>query len=119
MTGFGIDETQAEYVAEIKLRHLNREYILNRLKEIENLEKDISEMEGILSDKKKVRNIIISELRNVAKKYSKPRNTMFYYKNDIVEPDFEEETPDYPVNIFLSESGYLKKITPQSLRMSN
>ena len=76
-------------------------------------------MEGILSDKKKVRNIIISELRNVAKKYSKPRNTMFYYKNDIVEPDFEEETPDYPVNIFLSESGYLKKITPQSLRMSN
>ena len=87
MTGFGIDETQAEYVAEIKLRHLNREYILNRLKEIENLEKDISEMEGILSDKKKVRNIIISELRNVAKKYSKPRNTMFYYKNDIVEPD--------------------------------
>ncbi|MCM1225887.1 MAG: DNA topoisomerase (ATP-hydrolyzing) subunit A [Clostridium sp.] len=117
MTGFGIDEIQAEYVAEIKLRHLNREYIMNRLKEIENLENNIMEMEGILADKKKVRNIIITELKRVSKKYAKPRNTMFFYKNDIVEPD-EEETPDYPVNIFLSESGYFKKITPQSLRMS-
>lgn len=118
MTGFGIDETQAEYVAEIKLRHLNREYILNRLKEIENLENNIKEMEEILADKKKVRNIIVSELKKVSKKYSKPRNTMFFYKNDISEPDEEEETPDYQVNIFLSESGYFKKITPQSLRMS-
>lgn len=118
MTGFGIDEIQAEYVAEIKLRHLNREYILNRLKEIESLEKSIHDMEDILADKKKVRNIIVSELKTVSKKYGKPRNTMFFYKNDIVEPDEEEETPDYPVNIFLSESGYFKKITPQSLRMS-
>ncbi|MCI7803814.1 MAG: DNA topoisomerase (ATP-hydrolyzing) subunit A [Oscillospiraceae bacterium] len=118
MTGFGIDEVQAEYVAEIKLRHLNREYILNRLKEIENIEKSIHDMEEILADKKKVRNIIVSELKNVSKKYGKPRNTMFFYKNDITEPDEEEEIPDYPVNIFLSESGYFKKITPQSLRMS-
>lgn len=118
MTGFGIDEVQAEYVAEIKLRHLNREYILNRLKEIENIEKSIHDMEEILADKKKVRNIIVSELKNVSKKYGKPRNTMFFYKNDITEPDEEEEVPDYPVNIFLSESGYFKKITPQSLRMS-
>ncbi len=118
MTGFGIDEVQAEYVAEIKLRHLNREYILNRTKEIENLEKSIKDMEDILADKKKVRNIIVSELKIVSKKYGKPRNTMFFYKNDIVEPDEEEEIPDYAVNIFLSESGYFKKITPQSLRMS-
>lgn len=118
MTGFGIDEVQAEYVAEIKLRHLNREYILNRIKEIENLENSIHDMEDILADKKKVKNIIVSELKNVSKKYGKPRNTMFFYKNDIAEPDEEEEIPDYPVNIFLSESGYFKKITPQSLRMS-
>ena len=118
MTGFGIDEIQAEYVAEIKLRHLNREYILKRLEEIENIENSINDMENILSDKKRVMKIIISELKNVSKKYGKPRNTMFFYKNDIVEPDEEEEIPDYPVNIFLSESGYFKKITPQSLRMS-
>ncbi len=118
MLGFGIDQIQAEYVADIKLRHLNREYILNRLKDIENLENSIAEMEDILADKKKIRKIIITELKNVSKKYGKPRNTMFFYKNDIVEPDTEEETPDYPVNIFLSESGYFKKITPQSLRMS-
>ncbi|MGN0621091.1 MAG: DNA gyrase subunit A [Porcipelethomonas sp.] len=118
MIGFGIDEIQAEYVAEIKLRHLNREYIMNRLNEIENLEADISEMEGILSDRKKIRNIIVKELKDVIKKYSQPRRTMFYYKNDIAEDDTEDDTPDYPVNIFLSESGYFKKITPQSLRMS-
>ncbi|MBQ7046217.1 MAG: topoisomerase IV, partial [Oscillospiraceae bacterium] len=118
MLGFGIDQIQAEYVADIKLRHLNREYILNRLKDIENLENSIAEMEDILADKKKIRKIIITELKNVSKKYGTPRNTMFFYKNDIVEPDTEEETPDYPVNIFLSESGYFKKITPQSLRMS-
>lgn len=118
MTGFGIDEIQAEYVAEIKLRHLNREYILKRLEEIGNLENIIKDMEDTLADNKKINKIIISELKNVSKKYGKPRNTMFFYKNDIEESDDEEETPDYPVNIFLSESGYFKKITPQSLRMS-
>ena len=119
MVGFGIDEIQAEYVAEIKLRHLNREYILNRLNEIESLEKEISEMEDILSSKNKIRSIIISELKEVIKKYSKPRNTMFFYKNDIEDVDIVEEIPDYPVNLFLSGSGYFKKITPQSLRMSS
>ncbi len=118
MAGFGIDEIQAEYVAEIKLRHLNREYILNRIKEIEKLAISIKEMEEIVGDSKKIRKIIISELKNVSKKYAKPRSTMFFYKNDIVEPEAEEEVPDYAVNVFLSESGYFKKITPQSLRMS-
>ena len=118
MIGFGIDEIQAEYVAEIKLRHLNREYILNRLNDIESLKKDIAEMEDILKNPKKIKNIIISELKDVIKKYQKPRNTMFFYKSDIEEEDINEETPDYPVNLFLSESGYFKKITNQSLRMS-
>ncbi len=117
--GFGIDEIQAEYVAEIKLRHLNREYILKRLQETENLEKEIAETQDIISDSKKIKKVIVSELKEVIKKYSKPRNTMFFYKNDIVDIDIEDEIPDYPVNIFLSESGYFKKITPQSLRMSS
>lgn len=119
MIGFGIDEIQAEYVAEIKLRHLNREYILKRLQETENLENEIRETQDIISDSKKIKKVIISELKDVIKKYAQPRNTMFFYKNDIVDVDVEEEIPDYPVNLFLSESGYFKKITPQSLRMSS
>lgn len=119
MIGFGIDEIQAEYVAEIKLRHLNREYILKRLQETENLENEIRETQDIISDSKKIKKVIVGELKDVIKKYSKPRNTMFFYKNDIVDVDVEEEIPDYPVNLFLSESGYFKKITPQSLRMSS
>lgn len=119
MIGFGIDDIQAEYVAEIKLRHLNREYILKRIQETDNLEKEIAENEDILSSSKKIRKVIVTELKEVIKKYSKPRNTMFFYKNDIVDVDIEEEIPDYPVNLFLSESGYFKKITPQSLRMSS
>lgn len=119
MIGFGIDEIQAEYVAEIKLRHLNREYILKRLQETENLENEIRETQEIISDSKKIKKVIISELKDVIKKYAQPRNTMFFYKNDIVDVDVEEEIPDYPVNLFLSESGYFKKITPQSLRMSS
>ena len=119
MIEFGIDEIQAEYVAEIKLRHLNKEYILNRIKEIEQLEKDIAEMEDILSDDKKVKQIIIDELKEVSKKYQKPRLTKFYYANDVEDEAIEEDVPDYPVNIFLSKSGYFKKITPQSLRMSS
>ena len=119
MIEFCIDDIQAEYVAEIKLRHLNREYILNRIKEIEQLEKDIAEMEEILSDDKKIKQIIIDELKEVIKKYQKPRQTKFYYANEIDEEEIEEEIPDYPINIFFSKSGYFKKITPQSLRMSN
>ncbi len=119
MIGFGIDDIQAEYVAEIKLRHLNREYILKRIQETDDLENEIAKTEDILSSSKKIRNIIVSELKEVSKKYGKPRNTLFYYKNDIVDVDIEEDIPDYPVNLFFSESGYFKKITPQSLRMSS
>ncbi|HNX64332.1 MAG TPA: DNA gyrase subunit A [Oscillospiraceae bacterium] len=118
MIEFGIDDIQAEYVAEIKLRHLNKEYILGRLKEIEQLEADIIEMEHILSDEKRVDKIIIEELKETARKYQQPRKTKFYYQNEEDESDTEEEIPDYPVNLFLSSSGYFKKITPQSLRMS-
>ncbi|MDO5560871.1 MAG: DNA topoisomerase (ATP-hydrolyzing) subunit A [Oscillospiraceae bacterium] len=119
MIGFGIDEIQAEYVAEIKLRHLNREYILNRTAEIENLEKDIAEMEEIIADPKKIRKIIISELREVAKKYSRPRKTFIIYEDETEEFNFDDDIPDYPVFLFLSRSGYFKKITPASLRMSS
>lgn len=118
MIEFGIDDIQAEYVAEIKLRHLNKEYILGRLNEIEQLIADILEMENILSDEKRVDKIIIDELKETARKYQQPRKTKFYYQNEEEEADTEEEIPDYPVNLFLSSSGYFKKITPQSLRMS-
>lgn len=118
MIGFGIDETQAEYVAEIKLRHLNREYILKRISETEQLEKDIKEMEEILADKKKIGEIIISELKDVIKKYAQPRKTMFTYTDEEEETEITDDTPDYPVNLFLTSEGYFKKITPQSLRMS-
>ena len=118
MIGFGIDETQAEYVAEIKLRHLNREYILKRTNEIEQLEKDIEELEGIIKSKQKINNIIISELMDVSKKYSKPRKTMIIYYDKENEYHEEEEIPDYPVSLFFTKEGYFKKITPQSLRMS-
>lgn len=119
MIGFGIDEVQAEYVAEIKLRHLNKEYILKRTADIEGLEKDIAEMEGILKDDKKIKNIIVEELKEVVKKYQQPRKTMFYYENDDDEVDIEDDTPDYPVNLFLTQGGYFKKITMQSLRMAS
>lgn len=118
MIGFGIDDIQAEYVAEIKLRHLNREYILSRIAETEQLEKDIAEMEDILGSEKKILNIIISELKEVAKKYGQPRKTLFCYPEENEEEEPEEDTPDYPVNLFLTREGYFKKITPQSLRMS-
>lgn len=118
MIEFGIDEIQAEYVAEIRLRHLNREYILNRIKEVDQLEKDIAEMEGILEDDKKIRRIIVDELQEVIKKYQKPRKTLFYYAGEAEEEDIEEDIPDYPVTLFFTRSGYFKKITPQSLRMS-
>lgn len=119
MTGFGIDEIQAEYVAEIKLRNINRQYILRRTEEIEQLRNDISEMEEILSDKSKVRNIIIKELKEVIRNYKQPRKTMLCYQTDSESEDTEDDIPDYPVNIFITKSGYFKKITPQSLRMSS
>lgn len=118
MIGFGIDEIQAEYVAEIKLRHLNREYILKRTEETEQLEKDIAEMQSILDEPKKIKKIIIDELNDVIKKYAIPRKTLFVYSDEITTYEEEDETPDYPVNVFLTEEGYFKKITPQSLRMS-
>ena len=118
MIGFGIDETQAEYVAEIKLRHLNREYILKRTEEIENLEQSIAQMEEILNSPKKVKGIITSELKDVIKKYAKPRQTQFIFSEDLEDLEGEEEEPSYPVHLFLTRDGYFKKITPQSLRMS-
>lgn len=119
MVGFGIDETQAEYVAEIKLRHLNREYILKRTAEAEELEKSIAELEEIIGSDRKIKSIIISELKEVSKKYGQPRKTQFFYKTDIEEVDLEDEIPDYACKLFLSQSGYFKKCTPQSLRMAS
>ncbi len=121
MIGFGIDEVQAEYVAEIKLRHLNREFILKRLDDVGQLEKDIAEMEGILKDQKKVKAIIVEELHAVAKKYGQPRRTVIIYATDLqAEGEAEEENvPDYPCTFFFTAEGYFKKITPQSLRMSS
>ena len=118
MVGFGIDETQAEYVAEIKLRHLNRQYILKRTEDISQLEKDIAELESILNSKTKIKNIIIRELKDIVEKYGQPRRSMLIYADEINTEDEEEEIPDYPVNLFFTKEGYFKKITPQSLRMS-
>lgn len=118
MIGFGIDEIQAEYVAEIKLRHLNREYILKRTQEIETLEKDIEELEAILASKTRVKTIIINELKEVAEKYGQPRKSILIYPDEIEDVQLEEEIPDYPVNLFFTKEGYFKKITPLSLRMS-
>lgn len=118
MIGFGIDETQAEYVADIKLRNINKGYILKRIEEIDNLKEEIADMEDILSSERRVKQIIISELGDIAKKYGKSRKTMFIYGTEDEENEAEEEIPDYPVNLFFTREGYFKKITPQSLRMS-
>ena len=117
MIGFGIDEVQADYVAEIKLRHLNREYILKRTSEIQQLETDIADLQDILAKPARIRRIIMKELAEVSKKYAKPRRTEILY--DLPEEDSgaEEQTvPDYPVTVFYTREGYLKKIPPQSLR---
>ena len=119
MIGFGIDQIQAEYVAEIKLRHLNRQYILDRLQETQDLENSIAGMRDILDSPRKISKIIIDELQEVAKKYGQPRKTLFVYADELNETEEEEEIPDYPVNLFVSAEGYFKKITPQSLRMSS
>ncbi len=119
MIGFGIDETQAEYVAEIKLRHLNREYILKRTTEIEDLEKEIARLQEVLESKSKMRRIIVDELNDVAKKYGQPRRSEIVY--DYAEENEGEDEPamaSYPVTLFFTREGYFKKITPQSLRMS-
>ncbi len=118
MIGFGIDQIQAEYVAEIKLRHLNREYILKRTADISDLKKEIAEMEIILNDPKKINNLIIDDLKDVIKKYDQPRRSEIIYVSETKEETVEEEIPDYPVNLFFTREGYFKKITPQSLRMS-
>ena len=118
MIGFGIDEVQAEYVAEIRLRHLNREYILKRTAEISELEGQIAKLQEILGDPKKIREIIAKELRDVAKKYGKPRKTLILYADQQQEEEPEEEVPDYPVRLFFTKEGYFKKITPLSLRLS-
>lgn len=120
MIGFGIDEIQAEYVAEIKLRHLNREYIMKRLQDVEELTKEIAEMEDTLSSKTKIKKIIIAELKEVSQKYGQPRKSEIIYANEIDDDDDEsfEDVPDYALTIFFTKAGYFKKITPQSLRMS-
>lgn len=117
MIGFGIDETQAEYVAEIRLRHLNREFILKRIEEVESLEKEIRELEEILASKKRIERIIIDELTEIAKKYGQPRRTLLLFADEIEESEPEESVSDYPVNLFFTREGYFKKITPLSLRM--
>lgn len=118
MIGFGIDETQAEYVAEIKLRHLNREYILNRTKEIKDLKEEIKRLTDILKNPDKQLAVIRSELLDVKAKYSMPRKTQILYNFDEPAPIKEDEPDDYPVTVFMTKEGYFKKVTPQSLRMS-
>ena len=119
MIGFGIDEIQADYVAEIKLRNINKEYILKQLKAVDDLEKEIADLRDVLGSSRKLKNLIIKELQQVADKYSQPRKTQIIYESAQIEPEEEEDdTPDYPVTLFVSKEGYLKKITAQSLRMS-
>lgn len=118
MIGFNIDEKQAEYVAEIKLRHLNREYLVKRINEINDLEKDVTSLEEIFKSDQKIRAIIIEELSRVSDKYGQKRNTMLIYDHQIAKEEIIDEVPEYAVNLFLTQQGYFKKITPQSLRMS-
>lgn len=119
MTDFGIDEIQAEFVAEIKLRNINREYILKRVAETESLERDIADLEDILSSKRRIKGIIIDELREIIKKYPTPRKTGLVYEDEAGSYDEAEEVEDYHVTLFVSREGYFKKITDQSLRMSS
>ena len=119
MIGFGIDEIQANYVAEIKLRNINKEYILKQTKAIDQLEKEIADLRATLNSAKKLQNVIIKELEQVSAKYGQPRKTEIIYNIDEIEPEDEsEQIPDYPVTVFVSKEGYLKKITQQSLRLS-
>ena len=119
MMGFGIDKVQAEYVAEIKLRNINREYILKRTAETETLEDEIEELESTLNNRRRIRGIIIDELTAVIKKYPTPRKTTIVYAGEVEEYTEDQQVEDYPVTLFLSREGYFKKITAQSLRMSS
>ena len=119
MIEFGIDEIQANFVAEIKLRNINKEYILKQTKAIDQLEKEIEDLRSTLNSSRKLKNVIIKELEEVSKKFGKERKTEIIYHIDEIEPEVEEEVvPDYPVTVFVSKEGYMKKITAQSLRMS-
>ena len=118
MIGFGIDQVQAEYVAEIKLRNINKEYILKRVQETAALADEIDDLEDTLAKPGRIRRIIIDELTEVRKKYAVPRRTEIVYSHEIEEEPEEDAPEDYPVHLFLSREGYFKKITPQSLRMS-
>ena len=117
MIGFGIDEIQAEYVAEIRLRHLNREFILKRTEEVNSLEEEIRDLEAILASKTRIKTIIVRELNEIAQKYGQPRRSHILYAEEIAEEEPVETVPDYPVNLFFTKEGYFKKITPLSLRM--
>lgn len=117
MAGFGIDKIQAEFVAEIKLRNINREYILKRTAETEALQKEIADLEAILQSRRRIQSIIVKELEQVIKQYPSPRRTQIVYSDEIEEGPEDDGTEDYPVNVFVSREGYLKKITPLSLRM--
>ena len=119
MIGFGIDQSQAEYVAEIKLRNINKEYILRRVEETAALQGEIADLEDLVDSPRRIRQVIISELENVKKKYAQPRRTTIAYDHEPDACDEAEEIPDYPVTVFLSREGYFKKITPQSLRMAD
>jgi DNA gyrase subunit A len=119
MIGFGIDEIQAEYVADIKLRNINQAYILKRTDEIERLEKEISDLHDILNSKRRVKSIIISELKDIIKKYGTERKTGIVYHDELPSFSEEEQIENYAVTLFLSKEGYFKKITPQSLRMNS
>ena len=120
MIGFGIDQTQAEYVADIRLRNINKEYILRRTQEVDELQAEIADLEDLVSSPKRIKKQITQELTEVKKKYATPRRTEIVYDHQSqTEAAPEDETPDYPVHLFLSREGYLKKITPQSLRMAS
>ncbi len=119
MIGFGIDEKQADFIAEIRLRNINKEYILKRTQETEELQKEIERLEGILASRTKLRGLIIKELENVIKKYPAPRRAEIVYAEEVKTFDEDDHIEDYPVLIFLTQEGYFKKITPASWRMSS
>ena len=118
MVGFGIDELQANFVADIRLRNINREYIIKRTAEIAGLEKEIADLEATLNNRRRIKNVLIGELEQINKKYLTPRKTTIVYSSDLSESSEDEPVPDYPVTLFLSNEGYFKKINTQSLRMS-
>ena len=118
MIGFGIDQVQAEYVADIRLRNINKEYILKRTQEVDKLQEEIDDLADLIAKPARIKRVIIAELKDVRKRYAQPRLTEIVCEEDVPDLELDLETPDYPVHLFLSQEGYLKKITPQSLRMS-